>query len=160
MVARPQRPDDLNAQEGVMSFDPYLHFQGNCAEAMAFYAKVFGTEVAFMMRYRDMPEAVGPMAESDLVMHAALSVNGRVLMASDFPPGMAGDPQQAVSVSHSEPDFDSGRRIFEALLEGGDEIMAYQPTFWAQGFGMLKDRFGTHWMVSGPSTQTQTCLDA
>ena len=37
--------------------------------------------------------------------------------------------------------------------EGGAEIMGFQPTFWSDGFGMVKDRFGTHWMVSAPWRQ-------
>jgi Uncharacterized protein conserved in bacteria len=28
--------------------------------------------------------------------------------------------------------------------------MPMGPTFWSQAFGMLVDRFGTPWMVSGP----------
>jgi PhnB protein len=27
--------------------------------------------------------------------------------------------------------------------------MPFGPTFWAKGFGMLVDKFGTPWMVSG-----------
>lgn len=28
--------------------------------------------------------------------------------------------------------------------------MPFEKTFWAEAFGMLVDRFGTPWMVSGP----------
>ena len=27
--------------------------------------------------------------------------------------------------------------------------MPFQPSFWADGFGMVDDRFGTHWIVNG-----------
>ena len=33
--------------------------------------------------------------------------------------------------------------------EGGQVKMPIAETFWAQRFGMLVDRFGTSWMVSG-----------
>ena len=26
--------------------------------------------------------------------------------------------------------------------------MPFSPTFWAKGFGMVKDKFGTPWMIS------------
>jgi len=26
-------------------------------------------------------------------------------------------------------------------------IAEYGPTFWSKGFGMMKDQFGTHWIV-------------
>lgn len=135
-----------------MAFDPYLHFQGACAEAMAFYAAVFGGEV-FLMRYREAPDATPEMAASERVMHAALRVRGRVLMASDYPPGMAGEPQASVSISHLEPTEAQGRAVFDQLSEGGEEIMGWSQTFWADGFGMVKDRFGTHWLVSGPEKE-------
>ena len=136
-----------------MSFDPYLHFRGDCAAAMEFYANVFAADDLFMMRYSEMPEAPPVFADSNRVLHATLSLGGRMLMASDFPPGTEGDPQKAVSISHSAPDLDTGRRIFDALSDGGEEIMAWGETFFAEGFGMLRDRFGTHWMImSGSKT--------
>jgi PhnB protein len=27
--------------------------------------------------------------------------------------------------------------------------MAMAPTYWAKSFGMLTDKFGTHWIVNG-----------
>lgn len=53
-------------------FDPYIHFQGNCAEAMAFYAGVFGGRLV-LSRYWDMPDAPAGMAGSDLVLHSVLN---------------------------------------------------------------------------------------
>lgn len=133
-----------------MAFDPYLHFQGNCAEAMETYAKLFGSGDVTMMRYAEAPEATPEMRASDRVMHASFIVNGRVLMASDYPPGMEGAPQSSVTISHTVADWESGKRIFEALAQDGTVIMPYGQTFWASGFGMCTDRFGTSWMVTTP----------
>lgn len=135
-----------------MSFDPYIHFQGNCRAAMEAYQALFGGRLS-LMTYSQMPEAPPEQATSDLIMHSVLASGGRMLMASDFPPGFAGDPQKAVTVSHTAPSVDEAQRIFTALATGGEEIMAFQPTFWSDGFGMLKDRFGTHWMISAPWRQ-------
>lgn len=41
-----------------------------------------------------------------------------------------------------------GRRIFDALAEGGQVTMPFGETFWSPGFGMVTDRFGTPWMVN------------
>lgn len=137
-----------------MSFDPYIHFQGNCRDAMAAYQVVFGGTLD-LMPYAAAPDwpAGTPeaMKTSDLVMHGTLRLpGGRMLMASDFPPGMGGDPQQAVSISHEAASMDAARAVFDALADGGAVIMPLGPTFWSDGFGMLKDRFGTHWMISSP----------
>lgn len=136
-----------------MAFDPYLHFQGNCAEAMAAYAALFGATDMMMMRYSEAPDPSPEMAVSDLVMHASFTVDGRVLMASDYPPGMEGVPQASVTISHTVPDVASGQRVFDALAAGGTVLMPYGATFWATGFGMLTDRFGTSWMVTTPGPE-------
>lgn len=134
-----------------MSFDPYIHFQGDCRAAMTAYQALFGGRLE-MMPYSAAPDAPEAMKTSDRVMHATLALpDGRSLMGSDFPPGMAGDPQQAVSISHTAPSIGRAQEIFAALLaDGGTAVMEFQPTFWSDGFGMVKDRFGTHWMVSAP----------
>lgn len=130
-----------------MTFSPYLHFQGNCAEAMRFYADVFGATDLQMMTYADAPPDSG-MPRSDRVMHASLTAGGGTLMGSDFPEGFEGDAQKAVSISFAAPDTATARGLYDRLLEGGDVIMEFGPTFWSAGFGMVRDRFGTHWMLS------------
>ena len=128
---------------------PYIHFQGNCAEAMNFYAEVFDVPAPSIMRYSDAPEG-GDMPRSDRVMHAEVTLGDGKLMASDFPEGIEGDPQKAVSVMFPIADAQAGRRLYDRLIAGGDEIMAFGPTFWSSGFGMVRDRFGTHWMIAAP----------
>ena len=43
---------------------------------------------------------------------------------------------------------DDCRKTFEELAEGGTIVMPFGKTFWADGFGMLRDRFGVTWMVN------------
>ena len=136
-----------------MSFTPYLHFQGHCREAMAFYADVFGGTVT-VMTYADAPPDSG-MPKSDRVMHSDLTLpDGAILMAGDFPEGMDGDAQAAVSVTRTLPDVESARAAFDRLADGGAPIMPFGPTFWSSGFGMVKDRYGTHWIVTVPEAGT------
>jgi PhnB protein len=130
-----------------MSFAPYIHFTGTCERALAFYAEVFGVEDLSFMRSADAPPESGTSA---LVVHGHVTLGGSSLMARDYPPGMEGAPQQSVSISFSVTTSDEGKTIFERLLEGGEEIMARQPTFFSTGFGMVKDRFGTHWIIAAP----------
>lgn len=124
---------------------PYLHFQGRCAEALAFYAKVLGGTDLALMRYDEAPEE---WKGSDRIMHGQLTLGDGTLMASDFPPGFEGDPQKAVSVMQTFPTPEATRAAFDRLLEGGDVIQDFGPTFFSPGFGMVRDRFGTHWILS------------
>ncbi|MGJ8615727.1 MAG: VOC family protein [Sulfitobacter sp.] len=133
-----------------MSFTPYIHFQGNCAQAMRFYADVFGASDLWFQKYSDAPEDVGVPKSSDRIMHAHFSVDGQSLMGADFPDGFEGDPQKAVSISFAVKTLEEGHMIFDRLAEGGDILMPFSKTFWSPGYGMLKDQFGTHWMISIP----------
>ena len=136
-----------------MSFEPYIHFQGNCEEAMLFYAELFGTEPPFFMRYGDVPETSEGMsaAGKKRILHALIKLGDGALMASDWPEGM-GQPQSSVSISHVSESRDTAQALVEQLSAGAQEIMMpFGDTFWADGFAMLRDRFGTAWMISGPS---------
>ena len=129
-----------------MTFMPYIHFDGTCAEAMAFYAEVFGAKDLQLMRYSEVPEGAMPPVDSDRIMHAQLTAGGTPLMASDFPPGR-GQPQQAFSVMVAPATVGEAQIVYDRLLAGGAGLMPFGPTFWSPGFGMVKDRFGTQWII-------------
>ena len=67
---------------------------------------------------------------------------------SDVPPQFGGEAQAGVSVSVTRPDVETARALFETLAEGGSVTMPFDRTFFAAGYGMCRDRFGTSWMVS------------
>ena len=127
--------------------EPYIHFQGNCAEAMTFYADIFGGTDLQISRYGEAPNAPPEHKGSDLVMHSQVMLEGGHLMASDYPPGMDGLPQQSVSITVSPSSVERGETLFNALGKGGAVVAPYGVQFFSPGFGMVKDRFGTHWMI-------------
>ena len=131
-----------------MPTHPYIHFQGQCADAMAFYAQVFGGTDMQMMRYGEGPGAPPEFKDSARVMHAQVTIGEGTLMASDYPPGAAGDAQAGFSVMQSAPDAATANLWFDKLNDGGAVIQPMQQTFFSPAFGMVKDRFGTHWIIS------------
>jgi PhnB protein len=67
--------------------NPYLNFDGDCAEAFRFYERVLGGRIEAMTTHGDSPIANQvPPAWRDRIMHARLVVGDTVLMASDSPP--------------------------------------------------------------------------
>ena len=128
----------------------YLGFDGQCAEAVAFYARVLDAKLTALIRFGDGPPEMpcAPGSES-LVMHARLEHPDFVLMAGDCPPGMPYPGMRGISMTLSYDSVDEARRTFEALSEGGQVTMPMTPTFWADVFGMCTDRFGTPWIVNG-----------
>ncbi len=131
-----------------MKVNPYIFFNGNCQEAFAFYAKVTGGKIEAMMPYAGTPaEAHVPAEWKDKIMHANMTIGDTLLMASDAMPGHYSKPQ-GFSVSLQVEDAAEGERIFNALADGGKINKPYQKTFWADGFGMLVDRFDIPWMIN------------
>jgi PhnB protein len=126
----------------------YIHFQGHCADALSLYADVFGGTGLQMMPYADGPGAPEAWKASRRIMHGQLTIGDGTLMASDYPPGTDGDPQRGFSIMQSAPDVATARRWFDRLADGGAVIDAFRETFFSPGFGMVKDRFGTHWIIS------------
>ncbi|MBK6613869.1 VOC family protein [Ottowia sp.] len=144
-----------------MQFIPYLNFDGNCAEAMAFYAKLFGGQIVHQMTFGEMPASEGmpplPDALKSCLMHAHLQIGAQTLMGSDALPAMPGQSDacgggyqkpQGLWVSISVDTVAEGQRVFDGLAEGGQATMPFTQTFWSPGFGMVTDRFGTPWMVN------------
>lgn len=131
-----------------MPTHPYIHFQGQCAAALTAYASLFGGTNLQMLRYADGPGAPAAFKTSTRIMHGQLTLGDGTLMASDFPPGSEGAPQNGFSIMQTAPDVTTGKAWFAALVQGGAVIQDFQPTFFSPGFGMVKDRFGTHWIIS------------
>lgn len=134
-----------------MKLATYLFFPGNCAEALAFYQSIFGTEPSMRMSFGDGPPEMGVEdADKTRIMHATLPIGDDVLLLSDVPSandsGNIQGSNFAVSVqpgSQAEAD-----RIFAALTEGGRVDMPLADMFWGDYFGMGADKFGIQWMVN------------
>jgi PhnB protein len=134
-----------------MQFQPYLVFDGNCAQAMQFYERVIGGKLEVMMKIADAPERCGelPPGSDDRIMHARLVLDDSILMASDSMLGQPYEGMKNFSVALTYPTADAAKPVFDALAEGGQVMMPLGKTFWADAFGMLTDRFGTPWMING-----------
>ncbi len=129
--------------------EAYLSFNGNAADALAFYAKNLGGKILFSMTFGESPMgAETPADYKNKIMHATLEARGKQIMASDLPPGMAFDGYKGFSLSVQAKDVKEGEQLFKALSEGGKATMPYAATFWSPGFGMLEDKFGVPWMVN------------
>lgn len=131
--------------------EPYLFFNGNCEEALQFYAKALGAKIEAMIRFKDSPEppqpGMVPPGFENKIMHALIRVGGSAIMASD---GCSEQKCsfQGFSLAVAVPTEAEADRVFNALAEGGQVQMPLSKTFWSPRFGMLTDRFGVGWFVS------------
>ena len=131
-----------------MSLEPYLFFDGNCADAMRFYEKALDGKLEMMLKASEAPvKSEHDKDNPDGILHAAVSVAGSRILASDW---MSPDPypgMKGVSLAIAYPTIDEAKKKFEALAAGGRVNMPLDKTFWSPCFGMLTDRFGVSWMI-------------
>jgi PhnB protein len=134
-----------------MQIQPYLFFDGRCDEAIEFYRRTLGAEVAMLMRFKDCPDQgmITPGTENK-VMHASLHIGDTVVLASD---GRCTGQMafQGFALTITASDEAEAKRLFSALGDGGQVQMPLAKTFFATSFGMLADRFGVAWMVIVPA---------
>ncbi|HEF4739488.1 VOC family protein [Burkholderia multivorans] len=134
-----------------MQVQPYLTFYGQADEALRFYEKALGAKTQFKIYFRDAPpnpeQPISPEM-ADKVMHANFTIGESSIMCSDGNCHAADRQHAGYSLSLNPASVDEGKKLFDALAEGGEVTMPFQKTFWALGFGMVKDRFGVHWMIN------------
>jgi PhnB protein len=128
---------------------PYLMFNGNAAEALAFYEKALNGKVVFQQSYGDSPMGdKTPADHKNKVMHATFQSGELSLMASDAMPGQPVTAGSNTSLSLNFTTVADIDKTFAALSDGATVTMPLQDTFWGARFGMLTDKFGINWMFN------------
>jgi PhnB protein len=133
-----------------MQLTTYLFFDGQCEAAFNQYARIFGVPVESMSRYGDVPgDAQAPPGARDKIIHARIAIGDQALMGSDDGrPGESFRGASGYAVAIGVDDVAEAERLFDALAEGGNISLPIGPTFFAERFGMVTDRFGIPWMVN------------
>jgi PhnB protein len=127
-----------------MRLDMYLNYPGNCEDAFRFYEKELGGKITTMMRHGDVPESKVPADWKAAILHARLEIGNAVLMGADIP---SAQPMRSAYVTLTVDSADETERIYRVLSEGGEIFMKMEQTFFAKRFAMLRDKFGTSWML-------------
>ena len=133
-----------------MQLEMFVNFNGNCREAVEFYAKVFKSTVNNLMTYGDAPSDPNHTlneVDKDRIMYAGIPLENMVLMFMDAPsdhPLTVGDN---ITPTISTGDKDEVTRLFNELKEGGEVFMELQQAFFSEWYGMVKDKFGVIWQI-------------
>lgn len=130
-----------------MKLIAYVHFAGECEEALNFYKETLGGTILQLSRMGDSPMDVAETLKKK-IMHARLQLGESVLYMSDTFDNNSIKQGNNVSLSLDldEPaELDS---LFAKLAVGGAIKMPVQDTFWGARFGMLVDKFGIDWMMN------------
>ncbi len=120
----------------------------NGLEAIEFYKKAFGAEVAYLELTEDKKQ----------VMHAALKAFGTHFMLSDFFPDFIkdvgprtseGQASITIQVNLNTP-LEVDGAVARAQNAGATVTMPPDDTFWVMRYGRLRDPYGYVWAFGAP----------
>jgi PhnB protein len=139
-----------------MQLHTYLNYGGNCEQAFRFYEQHLGGKVTMMMRHGEQPNPTNVAPDwKNAVLHARMTIGGTELLGADIPPDRF-QPMRSAYLSLTVSSTDEAERIYALLTEGGQIFMPMQETFFASRFAMLRDKFGTSWMILGPAANASS----
>lgn len=131
----------------------YLHFDGNCRQAMTFYQYCLGGELALQTVGETAAYGQSTVDGSERILHGSLTTDGFVLLASDL--SVAGGMVKGNSISlmlNCDSETEINER-FASLSAGGEVLHPLEPTFWGAIFGDLTDQYGIHWYLNFATSQ-------
>jgi PhnB protein len=130
-----------------MKLYTYLNYGGNCRQAFEFYAAHLGGKITMMTTHGEQPGAdkVPPEWKS-AVLHARIELGQTTLLGADIPPDRF-QPMRSAYLSLFVDSIEEAERVYALLREDGEIFMPMEETFFARRFAMLRDRFGTSWML-------------
>ena len=127
-----------------MRVDVYVNYRGTCEEAFRFYEQHLGGRVTGMTRHSDQPNPNIPPDWKDKVLHARIEIGNAVLMGADIP---SAEPMRSAYLTLTVDSEADAEHLYGLLTEGGQIFMKMEKTPFANRFAMLRDRFGTSWML-------------
>ena len=127
-----------------MRLDVYVNYRGSCEEAFQFYERHFGGRITGITRHREMPNPNLPAEWGEKVVHARMELGGGVLMGADIPHA---EPMRSAYLTMMAESEAEAERAYALLIEGGEVFMKMERMPFANRFAMLRDRFGTSWMI-------------
>jgi PhnB protein len=127
-----------------MRVDIYLNYPGTCEEAFKFYEQHLKGALGPVSRHSQAPNPNIPADWKDKILHARIQIGNVTLMGADIPNAQ---PMRSAYVTLTVDSVEEAERLYTVLGEGGEIFMKMEETFFAKRFGMLRDRFGTSWML-------------
>jgi PhnB protein len=128
-----------------MRLDIYLNYPGHCEQAFRFYERNLGGTITSLERHAEPSQPSSLPAEwKGKVLHARIEIGGTVLMGADIPNSQ---PMRSAYLTLTLDSAEEAERLYALLRDGGEVFMKMEETFFASRFAMLRDRFGTSWML-------------
>ncbi|MDR2145394.1 MAG: VOC family protein [Tannerella sp.] len=136
----------------MMAIENFIYFNGNCKEAVEYYAEVFGLDKPEFMIAKcvpGIPDFVGTDEdrEKGLVMYTSLKIKNSLVMFADAPNNRKVTFGDNVCLTVSCETIEETTEIFNKLKIDGHVFIDLQEVFFTKCLGSLTDKFGLNWFV-------------
>jgi PhnB protein len=126
-----------------MKLDIYINYPGNCEEAFLFYEKNLSGKITMMMPHQQPPPNF-PKEWKKPILHAKMEIGETIVRGADIPNA---EPMRSAYLTLNLDTPEKAEEIYNILSVGGEIFMKMEKTFFANRFAMLRDKFGTSWML-------------
>jgi PhnB protein len=127
-----------------MRLDIYVNYRGNCEQAFRFYEHQLGGRITGIIRHGEQPNPNIPPDWQEKVLHARIAIGTTILMGADIP---SAESMRSAYLTLSLDREEEAERVYALLAAGGEIFMKMEKTPFANRFAMLRDKFGTSWML-------------
>lgn len=126
-----------------MTLEIYINYPGHCEQAFKFYEQHLDAKIIDMVPH-DVPPPNFPKEWGRPILHAKLELGGNKLWGADIPNA---EPMRSAYLTLVLDTPEKAERVYNLLSRDGEVFMPMEETFFANRFGMLRDKFGTLWML-------------
>jgi PhnB protein len=126
-----------------VKLDIYINYPGHCEKAFRFYEEHLGGKITMMMPHQQTPLNF-PNEWKQPILHAIIEIGGTIIRGADIP---GAEPMRSAYLTLKLKTPEETEELYNTLSEGGEIFMKMEKTFFANRFAMLRDKFGTSWML-------------
>ncbi|MBC8033972.1 MAG: VOC family protein [Chitinophagaceae bacterium] len=126
-----------------LKLDIYINYPGHCEEAFKFYEQGLGGKIKMMLPHQQ-PPANFPAEWKQPILHAVIEIGGMLVRGADVPHA---EPMRSAYLTLRLDSPEKAEHIYKLLSSNGEIFMKMEKTSFANRFAMLRDKFGTSWML-------------
>ena len=130
---------------------PFITFQGQATEAIAFYEEVFEGTNKEIMHWGTSGTSTSDKMK-DKVLFAKMTICQTEIMFSDTDPDFHAPgvfaPSCFISLTVNFESEEKLRKVYDQLKENGKVLMEIGPQFFAKMYAWVQDEFGVTWQLT------------
>lgn len=131
---------------------PYIAFAGDAADALRFYAEVFGGN-PLLETYGAYQASEDPRDQERVLYGVLRSPDGFVIRVTDVTAEQSVTPGDNHFLCLNGDDEDLLRRCWDGLSKGATIVKPLEVSPWGDAYGKLVDRHGVTWQVNIGSSE-------